>query len=91
MFVYSPGHPSCTPATVELGKVTGSTLIVEEVRLQWRPLSTSSDATTYTPPVARFHVQQYGGLEPETTWTSLPTTPYSVQYVKQIDQSSIQV
>ena len=90
MFInYFPGHLSCPSATVELGKITGSTLIVEEVRLQWLPLSTSP--TTYIPPVARFYVQHYGGLEPETIWSSLPITPYTVQYVKQIEESSIQV
>ena len=47
----------CTPADVQLGLQTGSMMTVEEVRLEWLPLSTST--IQYIPPVARFYVKHY--------------------------------
>ena len=80
----------CPIANVTLGLGTGSTMIVEEVRLEWLPLSTTP-GSGYTPPVARFFVQHFRDLNPTTSWTDVEATAYTVHYQKNIDSSSLQI
>ena len=75
---------------VHLGLVTGTTLVVEELRLEWLPLSTS--ATSYVPPVARFHIQHFRDIGATTLgWVTTGTELMSIVFNKKLASSWLQV
>jgi len=70
--------------------MTGTNFVIEEVRLEWMPLSTS--ASTYEPPVARFHIQHYRDLPISTTWVSSNSLElFSANYNKKLASSWLKV
>jgi len=81
---------ACSGNSIVIGHITGTNFVLEEVRLEWMPLSTS--ISSYEPPVARFHVQHYRDLPISTTWVTADTEQlFSVVYKKKLASSWIKV
>ena len=72
-----------------MGFKTGTTFTIEEVRLEWLPLSLFSDS--YVPPFDRFFIKHYAKLQHSGEKFSGQKTLYSIEYDKKFNESAIQV
>ena len=83
----------CTATDVYFGKGgSGINMIVEEVRLEWLPLSQSTNM--YDPPVTYFYVRHFRDFPKSTEWTKSTRDLqkiYDVVYQKQISNSSLEL